>query len=130
VKGAPRIVAVLEVMWGTPGRYRAFRINPLNASGARLIRLIGHNKFLVTNACPDGVMRATERGRPDAEWLRANLKALRPDVLLVCGTVAQATFAHDMAPRAKVLHMPHPAARNWSRQRLAAWRRRIQAALN
>ena len=103
------LVVVLEVMWGSRGRHRAFRINPLNHSGARLIKLIGHDDFLVTNACPDPVPTAKGRSKPDAQWLRDNLRLLQPTAILVCGSVAQATFQPSMAQGARVLHLPHPA---------------------
>jgi hypothetical protein len=129
---AKRIVVVLEVMWGLPGDLpcRWFRINPYNFSGARLIKLIGHSNFLVTNACPDVAYNANGRGTPDAGWLAHNLAKLQPEVLLVCGRVAQATFKpHMVASRTKVISLPHPAARNWSKARIKRAQRRVQEAL-
>lgn len=124
-----RIVVVLAVQWGYPGDKvsRWFRINPFNHSGQRLYRLIGHFDFLVTNACPDIVYRADQQGTPDPRWLRRNLRALRPQVVLVCGAVAQATFERDMVPAStKVFKLPHPAARTWTKALITGWSRRIQ----
>jgi hypothetical protein len=125
----PRIVAVLAVQWGYHGDVasRWFDINPYNHSGQRLIRLIGHDDFKVTNACPDIVYRAAQQGTPDPAWLRANLTALQPSVVLVCGAVAQATFDRTMVPKGThVFKLPHPAARMWSKQMIERWAKRIQ----
>lgn len=124
-----RIVAVLAVQWGYPGDQVEpwFHINPINHSGRRLIKLVGHGGFKVTNACPDIVYRADQQGTPDPAWLRHNLRCLRPDVVLVCGSVAQATFERDMVgPRTKVFKLPHPAARTWSKALIAQWAKRLQ----
>lgn len=125
-----RIVVVLAVQWGYPGDKvaRWFKINPYNHSGRRLIDLIGHDDFTVTNACSQIVYRATDQGVPDRDWLRRNLKALRPQIVLVCGKVAQQTFEDDMAPRAKVLYMQHPAARMWTRAMLRSMRNTLRKA--
>lgn len=121
------IVVVLEVMWGMPGDkpLRWFHISRFNHSGKRLINLIGHRNFVVTNACPDVVYSASGRGTPSKDWLRANLAALRPELLIVCGKVAQATFEPAMAPQAKVVRLPHPAARTWSKQSILTAKRKL-----
>jgi hypothetical protein len=127
-----RIVVVLEVMWAYPGDppRRWFRINPYNHSGRRLINIIGHTDFTVTNACPDVVYSAKGRGKPDADWLARNLAILKPDVLLVCGRVAQETFKRFMVGgRTQVISMPHPAARTWSKAKIASAQRRVRIAL-
>jgi hypothetical protein len=126
-----KIVVVLEVMWGMPGDgpLRWFRINPYNHSGRRLIGLIGHGDFTVTNACPDVVYSASGKGKPSKGWLRANLKALRPDVVLVCGRVAHATFEQSMCPSARVVTLQHPAARTWSKRKLVIAKRKIAEAI-
>ena len=125
-----KIVALLEVQWGIPGQRpsRWFRINPLNHSGRRLIGIIGV-PFKVTNACSDIVYSARGRGTPDPVWLEENLRMLAPDVLIVCGRVARKTFARHMAPQATVVRLPHPAARTWSKERIAAAKRRVQKAI-
>lgn len=124
----PKIVVVLEVMWGMKGDKPArwFQINPYNHSGRRLIEIIGHGDFTVTNACPEIVYNANHRGKPSAKWLAGNLSRLQPQVVIVCGNVAQKTFKASMAPNAKVFKMPHPAARTWSKQSIAQWCKRIQ----
>lgn len=132
-KSKARIVVVLAVQWGYPGDpvTRWFHINPYNHSGRRLIRLIGHDEFKVTNACPDIVFRASDQGTPSARWLRDNLKALRPDVVLVCGKVANSTFKRGMVGKAvRVFKLPHPAARNWTKQLIERWSHRIQRDIN
>lgn len=126
-----KIVAVLEVMWADYGDppLRWFRINPYNRSGQRLISIVGHRNFTVTNSCPDVVYSAASRGIPSKSWLRANLKALAPDVVLVCGRVAAATFEADMCPGARVVPMMHPAARAWSKAALASAQRKVTNAI-
>lgn len=127
-----KIVVVLEVMWGLRGDppLRWFNINPYNHSGRRLIDIVGHSDFQVTNSCPDVVYSASSRGTPDPEWLRRNLRVLQPDLVLVCGRVANATFKPDMVRRdAKVIVMQHPAARTWSRAKIVAAQRRVQKAI-
>lgn len=125
-----KVVVVLEVMWGLPGDrpLRWFSINPDNHSGRRLNSMID-GAYTVTNACSDIVHSARHRGTPDKVWLEANLRKLQPDVLLVCGKVAQATFSRSMAPKARVLVLPHPAARTWSKASIAAARNKIQQAI-
>jgi hypothetical protein len=118
-----QVVAILEVMWGWSGTERSrtkfFRINPDNHSGKRLIRLIGHDDFWVTNACPECVNSASDRGTPDAAWLRGNLEILKPTLVLVCGKVAQNTFEADMVdPATTVIHLRHPADRRWTREEI------------
>ena len=121
------IVVILEVQWGGRKASRYFQINPYNFSGARLIKLVGHDDFLVTNACPECVSTARGRGKPDAEWLAANLAMLTPNVVIVCGRVARATFKRRMVPRgAKVFHIAHPAARTWTKAALSRTAKRIQ----
>lgn len=127
-----RIIVVLAVQWGYPGDkpLRWFQISDLNHSGKRLIKLIGHNYFYVTNARSDIVYRASDQGTPDWTWLACNLKALNPDVILVCGSVAQATFHRNMVHKgAHVIELPHPAARNWTKAKIESARRRIARVL-
>lgn len=126
-----RIVAVLNVQWGIPGDrvLRWFKINPLNRSGARLISIIGHRNFYVTNACCDIVYSPSGKGTPSERWLARNLGDLNPDVVLVCGSVAQATFQTNMVDvarkRVRVIKLPHPAARNWTKASIKTARRRV-----
>jgi hypothetical protein len=127
----PRVVAVLEVMWGLPGDkpLRWFDINPHNHSGRRLNGIINPHTYCVTNACPDVVYAANQRGTPSHAWLRENLKRLKPSVILLCGNVAQKTFTASMAPDARVIRMPHPAARTWSKAKIAQARRKLASTL-
>lgn len=131
-----RAVAVLEVMWDwramtssagyrerAPGYYR---INSENLTGSRLYAWLGKqgeyfDELLVTNACPELVSSAKERGTPDAEWLAGNLKDLEPfQLLLVCGRVAQNTYCipNRSENPCRIIELPHPAARQWSRKTL------------
>jgi len=127
------IVAVLETMWGyRSGRApRWFRINPQNASGRRLYKLIGEensHRLLVTNACRELVTSAKRHGKPDPDWLLENLIRLDPHLILVCGNVAQKAYkACGYVPlrKSRVLHIAHPAARNWTKKRLREVQRRI-----
>ena len=126
-----RIVAILESMWdwrqmtsgsGYREALRYFRINPDNFSGKRLYRIVGHDADLfVTNACRELCASARHHGTPDPAWLCENLKSLEPfDVLLVCGRVAQATYAQSGYEFARKIEMPHPAARMWTHAMLDA----------
>lgn len=156
-------LAILEVMWDWRGRttragYRAtapiyYKINPQNHSGKRLYWLLGIdplkpaiqlNHLLVTNACPNLVSSPKERGTPDTEWLRQNIVTIEHelagedkqlDLILVCGKVAQKTFA-DIVPkfnifewckekRTRLVFMPHPAARCWNKKALERTRKII-----
>ena len=128
-----RVVALLESMWGgKQGQApRAFRINPLNNSGRRLYRLVGSDVDLwVTNCCPEMQCSASHHGKPDPEWVFANLCRLQPFALmLVCGKVARQTYLATglVLHTAQVIFMAHPAARNWSAARLAATAKQIAA---
>ena len=132
----PKIVAVLESMWdwrqmtsgaGYTEAPRSFRINPHNYSGKRLYRIVGADADLhVTNACRELVGAATQHGTPDPAWLRENLEILSPfDVLLVCGKVAQATYARSGYAFDHTLEIPHPAARRWTPAAIAAAAARV-----
>lgn len=138
-----KVIAILETFWGwrmntpTAGRTapRFFRINKQNFTGGRLYKLIGPNANLMcTEACKELVARPTDHGTPDPEWLKCNLQYLlkigfKPDVILVCGKVAQATYRKTgLDIKAKVLEIPHPAARNvWTKQTIQDVQRMIQA---
>ena len=125
-----KAVVILEVMWdwrnvaGQAGyRERAprhFDINPHNFTGRRLHAwLKDYPGFRTTNACPELVSSAKGRGKPCKEWVRENLAFLAPfDLLLVCGSVAAKTYERASANGARIIHLPHPAARCWHRQGL------------
>jgi hypothetical protein len=122
---SPTVVAVLDSMWdwrqmtsgaGYKEAPRSFRINPQNFSGRRLYRIVGPKaNLLVTNSCRALCGSASHHGTPDAAWLRENLEILAPfELLLVCGKVAQATYAQSGYQFARKLELPHPAARMWT----------------
>lgn len=133
-----RAVAILETMWdwrsmtseaGYAEAPRYFRINPDNFSGRRLYKLVGPDaNLLVTNACRELVKSPKEHGKPNPSWLAENLRIIDTveglpsqgaiDVLLVCGKVAQRTFAECgfTTKHARVIEIPHPAARVWTRE--------------
>jgi len=129
-----KFVAVLDTMWGTVGRApKYFYINPRNHSGKRLYWLAGCDlrDLLVVNACPELVGHATTHGKPDAAWLARSLRALpipfHSATLLICGKVAQRTFAASgIIWRGPTYSIDHPAARRWSRSTLDATRSLIQ----
>lgn len=125
-----KAVAVLDVMWGGRSLRRSvphFTINPSNHSGKRLYWLLGHTDLLVTNACPQMVVNAKGRGKPNREWLATNLASLQPfELLLVCGKVAQDTVKLASGKGARILFVPHPAARMWTKQALSFTRDVIQ----
>ena len=127
-----KVVALLDTMWGTEGRRapRWFHINPQNASGRRLYKLVGEfsNSLVVTNCCPIMQTSASKHGVPDAAYVADNLRQLQPDLLLVCGAVAVKTYAASGYTGA-VLQLKHPAARNWTRAEIAQTAKKIKAAL-
>jgi hypothetical protein len=131
-----KIVAVLESMWdwrqmtsgaGYKEAPRSFRINPDNYSGKRLYRIVSRDTDLhVTNACRELCGSANHHGTPDPQWLRENLDLLAPfDVLLVCGKVAQATYARTGLDFQPTIEMPHPAARMWTHAMINAVAQRV-----
>lgn len=132
-----KIIAVLESMWdwrqmtsgaGYKEAPRAFQINPKNYSGKRLHRIVGASgRLLVTNACRELVASAAHHGKPDPMWLRGNLEYLEPfDVLLVCGKIAQATYARTCYRFPKTLLIPHPAARMWTNEMIEETARQVR----
>jgi hypothetical protein len=124
-----KVVAVLESMWdwrqmtsgaGYQEAPRSFRINPQNYSGKRLYRLVGDADLHVTNACRELCASANHHGTPDPQWLCENLELLMPfDVLLVCGKIAQATYARTGLQFTGTIQIPHPAARMWTQAMIA-----------
>lgn len=127
-----RCLVVLETIWGGDGQAPGlFRINPDNHSGKRLIYLLGHRDFWVTNACKEYVANAQQHGKPDSRWLATNLNRLEYDLLLVCGRVAQKTYNRVRSkPHCRTIIAPHPAARTWTKESLILWRDRIQSNLH
>lgn len=134
-----KIIAVLESMWdwrqmtsgaGYREAPRSFRINPENYSGKRLYRIVGDSgELLVTNACRELCGSANHHGTPDPTWLRENLEILAPfDVLLVCGRVAQATYARCGYDFERMIEIPHPAARRWTHALIEDAARRVREA--
>lgn len=133
----PIAVVILEVMWDWEARTsiagyeqrapRSFQINPRNFTGRRLHAWLKDYEFRVTNACPQLVNSAKGRGTPDKQWVKENLTLLAPfSLLLVCGKVAQATYDAADAQSARIIEMPHPAARGWTTAGLAAVPQAIQ----
>lgn len=125
------VVAVLDTMWGGAGQApRFFPINPNNNSGRRLYRLVGVGaRLLVTNCCKEYVSHAHKHGIPDRNWLKENLRRLRPHVILVCGKVSAKTFQTEFANGAKVIYMDHPAARRWTMDNIMSIQERIREAI-
>jgi len=124
-----KYVAVLETIWGSEVSPRFFRINPYNVSGSRLYRLIESRDLWVTNVCRLAGRHARQHGIPDADWLCQNLNLIDCDVLLVCGRIAQATYAQTTGywkRDARVIRMPHPAARNWTREQFEHYAKLIR----
>lgn len=132
-----KVVAVLEIMWDDRGMTSAagyttqapthFRINGANHTGRRLYQWLGHHDLLVTNACPQLATSAKGRGTPDPVWLSRNLQRLQPfSLLLVCGRVAQQTYSICDTGDARIIELPHPAARSWTRRGLAFTQRLIR----
>lgn len=124
------VVAILETAWGGDRELRYFKINRDNHSGRRLV---GDASLMVTNACREMVASATQHGTPDPAWLRENLAIMERhrhiDVLLVCGKVAQKTYAQTghVAGVTRIIQMPHPAARQgWTKESIAAYQAQIQ----
>lgn len=123
------VVAILESYWNWKGLAgsrkiapRFFYINSNNFSGRRLYKIVGKkNKLVVTESCKEICCGPNDHGTPDPKWLLENLKLLtkfrHPDYLLVCGKIAQKTFRESgFQTTAKILEIPHPAARGWTTQ--------------
>lgn len=118
----PISLVILEVMWGPLDSYRpVFPINPNNHSGRRLHKIMP-GWFVVGNACPGIVDRASARGTPDPEHLAKVFQSVIArrytlPVVVICGKVARETFQAISRPTEvrRVMFMPHPAARGfWS----------------
>ena len=130
-----KIVALLESMWGWRGHHnpgeeapRFFHINPDNLSGRRLYALCGDATLAVTNSCRTVQATANHHGVPDPEWVKENLSRAQGDgcdLFLICGTVAQKTYAATGLDYPNVILMDHPAARRWTGIKMAAIRRQI-----
>ena len=136
-----RAVALLEVMWDwrsmtSRAGYketapRWFRISPRNFTGRRLYSWLGHegeyfDELLATDACKELVSGPNERGTPDREWTANNLRDI-PEytLLIVCGRIAQATYDRRQIG-CRIIEVPHPAARMWTREALDLVRDQVQ----
>ena len=135
MKPSPRVIALLDSMWGSEKERRAprwFRINPFNTSGRRLYKLVGGDvELLVTNCCPMMQVSARHHGKPDPAYVADNLRRLSPfTLLLVCGQVAQRTYyAAGTDVHAVVMMLKHPAARTWTKEELNTTRRKIDVLI-
>lgn len=129
------VLCVLESMWGWRGcattGERApqwFAINHQNTSGARLHRILGvdhrEGNVWVTNACQTVQRAANDHGTPDPAALATNIIEFpkRIDWLVIGGKIAGDTFYSALSEalisklcNARILHMPHPAWRMWSK---------------
>jgi hypothetical protein len=129
------VLAILDTMWGDfAGRApRSFKINPLNHSGRRLYKLVGNEaRLFVANSCPKMTNHANKHAKPDPKWLAKTLSRVKASVILVCGRVARRTFRQSrFRPPAgvRVLRIPHPAARTWTKGKIRRISRRICKAL-
>jgi len=133
-----KVAALLDTMWGDREGLapRYFRINPLNNSGRRLLKICGTNSDLfVTNACRELVTSATQKGTLNPAWVKENLTRLEKaylghegfDVLLICGKRAQKAFyTSGYVTRKRVIEIMHPAARSWSKKLMESTAREIQ----
>jgi hypothetical protein len=143
-------VAVLDTMWdwrsmtsraGYSTAPRFFRINARNHTGRRLYKLIGPSyHLLVTDSCKELVSSPKEHGNPDPIWLSDNLQIIHSyhpiDILLICGKVAQKTFLEILGMvedplfhEVRIIEIPHPAARTWTKERIKEVSRQIQEDL-
>lgn len=124
-----RVIAVLEVMWDPTHAGRKapfkFRINPRNFTGKRLYSWLNEDDELwVTNACSRIVSNAQGRAEADPETLALNLGRCtlhgKIDLLLVCGKIAESAFKETCTLNCaeRVIVLPHPAARVWSKRQL------------
>lgn len=127
-----KCVVILDTMWGAPGNAPGmFRINPNNFTGRRLHYFLGHSDFWVTNSCRECVGHAKAHGTPDPGWLKQNLERIKFDLLLICGNVAKRTFHQcefEVPESVRVLEIPHPAWRAWTKQKLEETKELIQNA--
>lgn len=124
-----RYLCILDTMWSDrAGRApKWYCINPKNHSGSRLYRITGEESGCLwcTNVCKELVTSPHQHGQPDVLWLKKNLeeyaaKRTNPRwewTYLVCGVTAQTCFEVLMPerPAGRVVFLPHPAARNWTR---------------
>lgn len=110
---------------------RFFRISPTNHSGRRLYSLVGvEHELLVTNCCAGMQTSARVHGVPDAAYVTENLRRLEPFVLLlVCGAVAQRTYAASGYTSSCAMPLKHPAARTWTKEEIVEVRLRILSHL-
>jgi hypothetical protein len=129
-----QFLCILDTMWGQDGAAIPwFPISQFNHSGKRLYRITQtvFPAVWVTNVCPQQTDHATKHGKPDCEWLLANLDALKFSEalqslpLLVMGTVAQKHFDkleynYDFAKQrlftGPIIRLPHPAWRAWTKK--------------
>lgn len=136
----PRVVALLESMWGWRRLHAAdaeaprfFRINPNNFSGRRLYQLVGGDvNLLVTNSCRIVQRSANHHGTPDPSWVKENLERAQRDgcrLFLICGRVAKRTYELTCLSFDNVLFIDHPAARRWTTEALGRETKRIARRL-
>jgi len=84
--------------------------------------------LLCINSCPYIVEGANAHGRPEPMYVAELLRRLEPfDCLLVCGSIAKATF--KLSPYKgshPVLFIHHPAWRAWSTELIGQVQRQLE----
>jgi len=121
-------LVVLDTMWGNAGDApRFFKINPENVTGKRLIKLLGHTNFLVTNVCREQVAYANQHGKPDSKWLQENLAKGSYTKLLICGKTARECFESlESRPDCETVFISHPADRRWTKAKIEETKNLLQ----
>ena len=117
----PRHHGTLAPLWWHPGD------SSVSSRNLRKMLPVEDWDLLCINSCPYIVEGANAHGRPEPMYVAELLRRLEPfDCLLVCGSIAKATF--KLSPYKgshPVLFIHHPAWRAWSTELIGQVQREI-----
>jgi hypothetical protein len=113
-----KILVILQNMYSGSGRDTKapllFKINPYNHSGKRLYKLI-EDDFWVTNS--SSILSgggAKSYSGIDVKFLQRAIDKFDWDLIIICGNQAKkAFFMCEYLKEARLLFIPHPAARDF-----------------
>lgn len=132
------VVALLDSFYTTNPRHHG-TLAPLwwqpidsSVSSRNLRKMVPEeSSLLCINACPYIVESANHHGVPEPLYVAGLLRRLEPfDLLLVCGSIAKATFKRSPYKGSHpILFIHHPAWRAWSADGFSAVRQAIVSSV-
>lgn len=125
------VLCMLQNAWGNENfsnRLNIFRVNPLNKSGARMLRITEGHDMWFSNVSPTWTNRPNKVGEPCLVHTEKMLRKRPWEAVIICGKNAEQTIDRlitsdkidDLLDKTRFLYMPHPASRSLTNE-LCDW---------